>query len=396
MLQRVVNTGRGARWFVAAAGLFLVHCGVAPEGESPANARQAIIGGAVSDVSDSPTLLLHGAEGDCSAVLVAPTLALTARHCIAQSKSGTFACTAQGELIPNGSGTGTIGANDPPSMLKFYTWGGFMSGTYANNTPEALGTQIISTNTPTSCRDDLAFVVLDRVLPNIVPLPMRLDRVTMVGESITLMGYGYTNGLDPLALRVVNAQVQAVGPDTPPTTAQPAPVRAVKTGPVTCVGDSGGPFVGADGTIVAVVSLGTQNSDIGPFCDTTAQPTLGPRLAAYKALATQALAAVGISTSDDAGAEGGDDSASGDDGSVPDSDAGMPADDASTTEDDAAVVDDAGEMPPMPPEEAPPDDSGCSMGAVAISRSHPWVFAAAALALTAAARKRRRRNGSSS
>jgi MYXO-CTERM domain-containing protein len=266
-----------------------------------------------------------------------------------------------------------------------------MRGTHAMNLPEAFGTQIISTNSTTSCRDDVAFVVIDRVLPGIVPMPMRLDGITRVGEPITLWGFGLTTGFDPTSLRVVNAQIDAVGPDTPPMTAQPAPVRSVRTGPVTCVGDSGGPFVGADGTLIAIVSLGTQAASNGPFCDTNAQPTVGPRLAAYRALALQALAAAGIAT--DAGA---DVDSTGEAGPMSDDDGAMPADDGGTPEEDASMEPDAGEVVPPPPEDPPVDDSGCSMGPAGRNGSQHWAFAAVALAVTAAARKRRRRHGSAS
>jgi hypothetical protein len=391
VLQRAVKSRAVTVWLAATTGITLAQCGVAPEGDSSRQERQAIVNGSVSDVSDSPTLLLQGPEGACSAVLVAPTLAITARHCVATSLAGPFACTAQSELIPNDSNTGSIGTDNSPGSLKFYTWGGYMRGTYATNLPEAVGTRIISTNSTTSCRDDVAFVVLDRVLPDIVPMPMRIDKNTRVGEAITVWGFGLTTGLDPVSLRVVNAQIEAVGPDTPPMTAQPAPVRAVKTGPVTCVGDSGGPFVGADGTMIAIVSLGTQGASNGPFCDTNAQPTVGPRLAAYRALALQALAAVGIST--DAGADA---DSVGEGGATADDDAGMPAADGGTPEEDASMEPDAGEVVPPPPEDQPVDDSGCSIGPHERNGSQHWAFAAVALAVTVAARKRRRRHGSAS
>jgi hypothetical protein len=370
--------------------MLLSQCGAAPEEAPSGAARQAILGGSLSDAPDSAVLYLQGPEGTCSAALVAPNLIVTARHCIARSTSGTFSCTAAGDLVPNDTGAGQIGADDAPASLRFFTWRSVAQGPPSTSNPDALGRQIVSTNSITSCRDDLAFVVTDRLVANVVPLPLRLDGATAVNETVSVWGYGFTGQIEPLALRTRgDAQVIAVGPDKATATPQPAPVRTVKTGPVTCIGDSGGPFLGSDGAVVAVVSLGAQTSLNGPFCDEDSGSggTVGPRLGAYKPLATLALNVANAILAGDAGRDAAEA------GSDADDETGeLPADDGG--EESALPSDAGGEI--VSPETTFASGSGCAMGSQGSRKTARVGFAAVALALTALAKRRRKRNGSSS
>jgi hypothetical protein len=209
-------------------------------------------------------------------------LVVTARHCVASTTPGAFSCTAAGEVVNTGNGAGQLGSDNDPGTLSFFAEAKANAGT--SGTPDAVGVQVISTQSPTACRDDLAFVVLDRTIPGLVPAAIRITRATTVGETVSVWGYGLTEKEEPTALRAVDGvPIAGVGPDVAPASPQPAPVRAVLVGPVTCQGDSGGPIMSeATGAVIAIVSLGSQAGTSGPFCASTQlTDTTGPRLAAY-------------------------------------------------------------------------------------------------------------------
>jgi hypothetical protein len=270
------------------------------DGEPISTQSQPIIGGSLVDGPGAPVLLLHGPEGDCSAPLVAPNLIVTTRHCVAHNTMGAFGCSAQGDLVPNVTGAGQIGANDDPGSIQVFTPERVAANMYVNTTPDAVGVLIQSTDTPTACRDDIAFVVLNQPIPGRSILPIRLGP-TQVGEPVMISGFGLTDKLGDLeALRSrSDQQVIAIGPGQPPTVTQPAPLRSVRVGPaaVTCNGDSGGPVQSlATGALIAISSLGLQAASQGPYCQgsqSATSDTIGPRLAEYPDLVASAFQAAG-------------------------------------------------------------------------------------------------------
>jgi Trypsin len=281
--------------------LALLQCGSTPDSQLTGSIRESILGGQTVTDPDSPVLFLSGPEGTCTAVLIAPNLVMTARHCTAQTPEGMFTCTTAGDLVATGAPGGQIGADDPPSSLTFFTNRQVVANTEFSNPPDAVGITTISTNTPTVCRDDIAFVVLNQPIPGVTPASLRLTGPTVAGESVSALGYGLTSQSgDPVALRVrTNASIVGVGPDTPNTSIQLAPLRAVRLGPddVTCIGDSGGPMMSsATGAVIAIVSLGNQANANTPTCSNGGgADTTGPRLEEYNALALSAFAAAGAS-----------------------------------------------------------------------------------------------------
>lgn len=281
--------------------LALTQCTGAGGGGPTATLSEAILGGQVIDTPDPPVLYLVAPGGSCTAVLIAPNLAATARHCVAELSPGTFACTPEGNLEAPGDPAGEIGQNYSPSEIAFFTNAQVMSKVIFVDgaTPQATGVQILSTNTPTACADDLAFVVLSQAIAGAAPVPVRLTAGTLVGEAVSVWGYGLTaDASDPTALRVnAGAEIVGVGPDEPTDTEELAPLRAVRIGPgnLTCNGDSGGPILSnATGALIAVDSLGAVAGTTGLSCaDGMTSDSTGPRLAAYTDLALAAFAAAG-------------------------------------------------------------------------------------------------------
>jgi hypothetical protein len=295
---RVVT--RGARYpYVVGMGIAIAGgaCSADTRGENADRISSAIIDGIEVDSPNSPVLLLSAPGLLCTAILIGPKLVATARHCVASLTEGDVTCTPSGDLAPNSAG-GALGADFAPSSLAFFLTPHAASGV-GGGMPDALGAQTLSTGSPSSCRDDIAFVVLDRVMAGIVPSSVRLSAPTSDGEFVSLSGYGLTDEAGAqTALRVHSgAQVVAVGPSMPVDLQQPAPVRAVRIGPGSwaCNGDSGGPISSqTTGALIAIVSFGEQASASGPYCTYSPESnTTGPRLAEYQTLAMQAFAAAG-------------------------------------------------------------------------------------------------------
>ncbi len=373
-------------------GFALVGCGAGAGGESTGLSRQAIVGGTEAGVSGSPMLYLEGPQGTCSAVLIAPNLVATARHCTAELGDGTVTCTPEGDLMPTGSGAGEIGADDPPGSLSFYSAERVAAGG-TSSAPDAVGVMILSTQAASICCDDLAFVILDRAMEGLVPAPIRIDRPTQVGEAVSVFGYGLTDrSMEPTALRVrADAQIMGVGPEDPTSVPQAAPLRALRIGPgvVTCNGDSGGPVISvASGAVVGLVSLGSQAST-GPFCSPgPTADTTGPDLADYRDLALAAFQAAGASpilerlAPPDAGTP--------DAGAAPDAPAGPP--DAAAGRPDAGTPVRGGGRPPPSPIEFVATGGSCAMIKLDPGeRSSPAGAIACGLAMMTVAAGRRRR-----
>jgi len=241
------------------AGLLVACGGEPPEGE-PRVAASAVVGGERSGADQDGVLLLRALldEGEvlCTASLVAPNLVITARHCVSYLSPGPFQCSASGELIETPEGGGGLGLHVPPSTVEVY------GGDPPRDGALARGTQILSTLSPTICKNDMAFVVLDkRVDAPIVPL--RLGRPAERGETTLLVGYGVTKeGQRIDYLRQKRAQkrgltIAGVGPDSVSSgVSNVAPRSILIQGPSGCVGDSGGPLLAQDtGALLGVYSL---------------------------------------------------------------------------------------------------------------------------------------------
>jgi hypothetical protein len=314
LLQRLLTWRSGVAWVLASGTLGLLHCTGSSAAETVGVSREAIVGGAVVDAPSSPALYLSGPGGTCSAVLIAPTLVATARHCVSYlNGTGTFDCTPSGEL-QDGSTDGELGADYAAGMVTFFSSESVAENHLSNGSPpDAVGTQILSTHTPSVCSDDLAFVVLEKPIAGLVPAPVWLGSIAD-GDPVDVWGYGLTQTAEATyALRVSEgASIVGIGPTEPTTLTEPAPVRSVRVGPgtTTCNGDSGGPIMSNDGAVIAIVSLGLQSSNGVDCMSGNNAVTTGPLLADYKELLDLAFAAAGASPPGvDAGFDAGKDGA---------------------------------------------------------------------------------------
>jgi hypothetical protein len=368
----------GVPGLVAVFGLALVQCGAAADDERTATSRQSIVAGTVASTTGSPVVYLEGPQGTCTAIIIAPNLVATARHCTAQLVEGPVSCDSEGNLIDNGSGAGQLGDDDSPGALSFFSAANVASG-HITSTPDAVGVQILSTQWPNICADDLAFVVLDHPIAGLMPASIRIDSLTAVDENVSVFGYGLTDvSMAPVLLRVrENAQIVGIGPDAPTSVPQAAPLRSLRVGPgvVTCNGDSGGPIMSmASGALVGLVSLGTQASSKGAYCSNgTTADTTGPELSNYKDLVLSAFKAAGASPILE----------------MPPSDGGV--DGARPPPKDAAAPPDADDGAPSGPVEFLAAGSSCRVGVAGGSRSGPWGALACGIAMMVVAVGRRRR-----
>jgi hypothetical protein len=220
-------------------------------------------------IEDAVLLLrvpLDGSEIICTSSLVAPNLAVTARHCVSNFVEGKFRCTTQGELQSTDPNAGELGSHFDPSTIEFYD----------DNTPRskpiAYGSQILSTLSETICTNDLAFVVLDREL-SLPVLPMRLHGRAQIGESVTLVGYGFDTTMaqgDFLDLasqertHKTDLVIDDVGPLSNDDVTSAPPRTVVIKGPSGCVGDSGGPLIAHEtNALLAIDSLSDGSDCLG-------------------------------------------------------------------------------------------------------------------------------------
>lgn len=216
--------------------------GTDPELElEPEIVLQPIINGTTSPVAQNGVIMVQLPNGGrCSGSLIGPSLVLTARHCVSDTDE-TLVCG------PNGPISGARVFRDfAPSQILIYA-----GNQRATLRARARGRQLVTTGAKTLCSQDIAFITLDRPISDITPLKVRALGPS-IGERITSVGWGVTTTSSFPAARQQRANVTIL--DVGPTRSTPS--NSFTVGESICSGDSGGPALASDGTIIGVVSYG--------------------------------------------------------------------------------------------------------------------------------------------
>lgn len=241
-------------WTLCALGGLGFACSGFPETPDAARAsRSAIVNGEPSDEQDDAVVkvIVPSEQALCSGTLVAPNLVVTALHCVATYNAfGVFSCDTKGVLVTSSPPDGELGAPVAAEGIEVHL------GATPDSVADAYGKRVFGSGSQVICRNDIAFVVLDRDLD--APLaPLRRQQATVRNEVMRVVGYGQTEM--PVSIgrhRRDGVLVTAVAPvGTTPGSGNAAPNTFV-LGPGACQGDSGGPALDAEtGALTGVYSL---------------------------------------------------------------------------------------------------------------------------------------------
>lgn len=351
--------------------------------ESLATAREAIVNGTLSSSEDDAVVQILAGGTGCSGTLIAPTVVLTALHCVAGFDSRfTFSCQSDGTLAP-GSTTGQLGATIDP---KNVTVGVGVSVGSERVTAKA----IYSTGSTDVCHDDLAVVVLQSApaIGNVPLVSLRFARSTHQGELTRIVGYGDVEQTQTDRGRQQRNDIPIRGVGGPDTSSPGDPgvaPRTLQTGEGPCHGDSGGPlFSQQTGAEIAVYSLLQTSTCTG--LDVRNTYTL---VAPFESLIRTALESEGVEPivePGDATGSGGEAGAASlpvAGSSVGGGSSGGSGNTAGTMGDGAAPADQgSGSF----------QDSSCAYGAAGRHEGAPWMFASILAVWTAARRRARARD----
>ena len=346
-----------------------------PGVESVATGREAIVNGKLSSVNDDAVVQILGGGSGCTGTLIAPTVVLTALHCVTNFDSRfTFSCRPDGTLAP-GATTGKLGAPVDPKLVSVAV--GVLVG---NERVKAKA--IYGTGATDVCHDDLAVIVLASA-PDIGGAPLvslRFGRQTRKGELTREVGYGDVEQTDTERGRQVRTGVAVLGVGGPDASSPGDPgvlPKIVQVGEGSCHGDSGGPLfseeTGAEIGVYSILNATTCTGD-----DVRNSYT---QIAPFESLIREALASEGaeplLEPEEDPSGAGGEAGAT----SVP-----IGGGSAEVGGGNGGGADD--------PDEGSGSlrhSSGCAVAAAGGRASSPWLVAGSIFGVWVAARRRTRR-----
>jgi hypothetical protein len=258
-----------------------VSCASPEHEERTSVVRTAILGGRPSGDDENAAVYIEtvgsGAPLRCSGLMVAPGLAMTARHCLLKRRSENVLCNADGTPVDV---TEVVDLTpEPPEAVTVFI------GANKSALRSVAVRQVLVDLDFTICRADLAFVVLAEAGLD-ARIPLRRAPVR-VGENIRVTGWGYTSDArDALPLdrsTLDAARVIDIGPGL-------IPVGMFSIGGnTTCLGDSGAGAL-IDGAAVGVYSTIQPSPD---HCTSPDSKNLFQGVAAQSDLVARAFAAIG-------------------------------------------------------------------------------------------------------
>lgn len=230
--------------------------------------QAAIVNGMLSSAADDAVVLVEAQGTGCTGTLIAPTVVLTALHCVADYDSRfRFNCNPDGTLAP-GSTIGQLGPTVDPKGITVRA-GVNLEG------PRVRAKAVYGTGSTDACHDDLAVVVLESApdIGDAALVSLRFDRPTQKRELTRVTGYGSVEQTQTLPGRQVRTDVKVIavgGPDAATPGDTGALPKTVTVGEGPCHGDSGGPLFSQEtGAQIGVYSLLQQSTCTGPAARNT-------------------------------------------------------------------------------------------------------------------------------
>jgi hypothetical protein len=273
--------GKSSLPIALAPWLALWACSGADRSEPPVGqARSAILGGRESGADENANVYVEtlgdGNPLRCSGRIIAPGLAVTARHCLLKRRSTGVLCTENGDPVDLSDTTDL--RPEPAERITVYI------GESRSAFRSVAVRDVLTIVDVTICRSDVAFLVLAEIGLD-VRTPIRRAPVS-VAEKITVTGWGYTtDGTDVLPDTRFTREgipVTQVGPAF-----IPAGTFAI-AGNTVCFGDSGA-SASIDGAIVGTYS----RIDGTTACSLEQARNIFASVAAEPRLLERAYAAIG-------------------------------------------------------------------------------------------------------
>lgn len=223
--------------------------------ELPTAAAVRVIDGGVSAASDNFALLIRDPDPEtgiqCTAVLVAPRVVLTARHCVSTIERNAAPKCEFGGTRDRAFNSGFPKAKKDPSVLRLY-----VGDRFSKLEEQAIRVQSIDVDDSMdgTCWQDFAVLTLDAALEGVPTVPVR-KTAPQLGERLRVVGFGAVDDVGTFVdARRTRGDVEFLGLGPMLVDGFVAPEGAVVTTTGFCHGDSGGPLLDAQGALVGLVS----------------------------------------------------------------------------------------------------------------------------------------------